>query len=258
MNVGERHLLVIDGAGGDGHTRFELVADGPVERVTPEGEPIEGTRSHDDGELRGAVGGWAEAFRLGGELRELTVDGPATAHLNGERVDPAAFGPALPHVLEVEGRSTAASYEATVDGEIAYDGDPCGDVTVVSGTTVESAVGEDCQRFHFSGTLTDLTVIDGRIEAFVDGEPVDPDGVEELLAHALVVRGTDASGPSPYVVGVEGSLGSDCYRAGESTDATLEGRVAGWLESHWFEGDLVHFAASGDASVEVEYNALDR
>ncbi len=264
MSAGERgdgELLVIDGAGTDGHTRFELVADGPVERVTPEGEPIEGTRSRDDGELRGTVGGWAEAFRLGGGLEVLTVDGPATARLSGERVDPAAFGPKHPHVLEVEGRSPAASYEVTVDGGIVYDGtnDPREDVTIVSGTAVESAIGDGRQRFRFSGTVTDLTVIDGRIEASVDGEPVYPDdGVEELLAHALVVRGTDASGASPYLVGVEGSLGPDCYRTDGPADGTAEGRVAGWLESHWFEGDLDHFTARGEASVDVEYNALDR
>ncbi len=67
---------------------------------------------------------------------------------------------ALPNVITVDGQGTPASFEITVDGEIdMVDAVAVEEATIVSGTSAEGTVDADTQRFHFSGEITDVTIV---------------------------------------------------------------------------------------------------
>ena len=258
------HVLLFDGTE-ESVTRYEFVVDGEVNPSDDEGATIDDETSVEDGHAYGVVANWKDAFRFSGDLEELTVDGPATVSLDGEVIDPDEYGEELPHVLEVEGQGDAASFEVTVDGEIAYDGDdePADDVTIVSGTTVESSVVDGTQAFRFSGAITDLTVT-GDVRVTVDGETVDPDEYgEELLPHALVIDGTEAPGPSTYSFRIDGRVVRPNFRDPSVDENVIEGRavrgiVSNWFEAFWFDGELTDCTVLGEADVYVQYNARNQ
>lgn len=78
-------------------------------------------------------------------------------------------------VIRVAGRGDPSSFELTVDGTIETTvDDPTEQALVVSGTTVEGAVAADAVSFPFAGTLTDVTIIDGDVDVYLDDDPVDP------------------------------------------------------------------------------------
>ncbi len=78
----------------------------------------------------------------------------------------------LSKILTIAGQGTPASFECTVDGEIAPATASPGPLPIRSGRTVEGTVESDTQRYLFSGELTDVTIINrGGIEAPV----VDPE-----------------------------------------------------------------------------------
>ncbi|WP_255171675.1 hypothetical protein [Natrononativus amylolyticus] len=244
-------------------SRYEFVVDGTVEASTDEGATVDDETAVEDGHARGVVANWRDAFRFDGSLEQLTVDGPATVSLNGEDVDPADYGAALPNVLEIEGEGTPASFEATVDGTLEVDTEEAdSEPTVVSGTTVEGSVTDDVQRILFSGSLTDVTFTDGSAIVRVNGDVVDPDeyGDQELLPHALVVDGTGADGPSTYSFCVSGDVVKSTYRdASIDTEDAIDGRfvrgiVSNWRDAYWFSGELEDVTLVGDADVDVEYN----
>ena len=86
-----------------------------------------------------------------------------------------ASGTTQSDVVTVVGRGQPSSFELTVDGaiEAAVD-DPTEEAIVVSGATVEGAVATDAVSFPFVGTLTDVTVLDGDVDLYVNDEPVEP------------------------------------------------------------------------------------
>ncbi|AGB39128.1 hypothetical protein [Natronococcus occultus] len=237
-------------------TRYEFAVDG---EVAPAGEdPI------DDGTVHGIVGNWTDVFRFDGDLELVTADGPAAVVLDGEAVDPDEYGPALPHVLEVEGTGEPASYEITVDGTIEAADEA--DAPSTSGSTVQDSVTDDSQRFRYSGVLTDVTFTEGEARVLVDGGEVDPDeyGDQELLSHALVIDGTEADGPSTYSFTIDGEVVKSEYRDASIDDgdviegATVRGSVADWIDAYWFEGEITAFQLDGDADVDVQYNARNQ
>ena len=86
-----------------------------------------------------------------------------------------ASGTGRPDVVTVVGQGQPSSFELTVDGAIeAAVADPTKEAIVVSGTTVEGAVATDAVSFPFAGTLTDVTVLDGDVDLYVNDEPVEP------------------------------------------------------------------------------------
>lgn len=258
------HVLLVDGDSA-GVTRYEFAVTGEVEKSNADGASIDDEDVIEGRTVHGAVAGWKDAFRFGGDLVELTVDGPATVYVDGEAVDPDEVGAPLPHVLEVEGRGVPTNFEITVDGSIELDSadDPEEEATTISGSTVASSVTDSSLRFRFSGVVTDVTFDGGEVAVFVDGEEIDPSeyGDVELLPHALVIDGTDADGRSSYAFAVGGAVVKSTYREAtiESADVidgeTVRGSVGDWLDAYWFDGDVEDFTLVGDASVDIQYNA---
>jgi hypothetical protein len=261
------HVVLVDGSEED-VTRYEFTVSGAAERSTYDGASIDDEDTIEDGTVHGVVADWKDAFRYGGDLEELTVDGPGTVSVDGERVDPADFGTDLPHVLEVQGPGTPVGFEITVDGtiEFAGDDDPVDEATTISGSTVQSTVTTDTLRFRFSGAVTDVTMTGGRATVTVDGEEIDLEeyGDSELLPHALVIDGTESSEPSSYSFRVNGTVVQSDYRDatidnGEVIEGTtVRGAVANWLDAYWFEGDIEDFTLLGDAAVDVQYNVREQ
>ena len=261
------NLLLVDGSSADA-TRYECTVSGDVEHSNAEGASIDDGDTIDGSTVQGTVADWKDAFRFAGDIEDLTVDGPGTVLVNGEAVDPADYGAELPHVLEVAGTGTPASYELTVDGtiELASDDEPVAEATTVSGSTVQSSLTDETQTFRFSGTLTDVTVTDGDASVTLDGESIDPSeyGDTELPPHALVIDGTDADEPSTYAFDIDGTVVKATYQNASIDDGdvrsgtTVRGGVGNWLDAYWFDGDIADFRLHGDASVDVQYNARDQ
>ncbi|WP_265107798.1 hypothetical protein [Halosolutus halophilus] len=261
------NVILIDGDSSDA-TRYEFAVDGDVEKATVDGASIDEEDTIEDGFVHGVVADWKDAFRFSGDLEQLTVDGPGTAVQNGEELDPAEYGPDLPHVLEVEGRGTPASYEITVDGtiELDADADPDDDATTVSGSTVQSSIADTTQTFRFSGALTDVTFTDGEADVFLDGEEIDVSeyGEHEFLPHALVIDGTESDDVSSYAFEASGSVVASDYQGASIDDedvvegAAVRGVVGDWLDAYWFEGNIEEFTLLGDAAVDVQHNARNR
>lgn len=261
------HLLLFEGDD-SAVSRYEFAVDGEVVPATDEGATIDAATEIDGDDVHGIVADWRDAFRFDGEIEQLTVDGPATVLLDGETVDPDDVGAEHPHVLEIEGQGEPTSVEITADGDVALGSNDSDieDATTVSGSTVQSAVDDETLTVQFSGSLSDVTIIDGDADVRLDGEAIDPDeyGDKQLLPHALVVDGSDADGPSSYAFEVNGAVYKATYRdATISGDDVIEGRtvrgaVDDGKDAYWFDGDVEDFRLRGDATVDVQYNVRDQ
>ncbi|PCR89144.1 hypothetical protein [Natrinema ejinorense] len=262
-----QNVVLIDGSDEDA-TRYEFTVTGDVERSSYDGASIDDEDAIEDGTVYGTVADWKDAFRYSGEIVELTVDGPGTVSVNGERVDPSDFGADLPHVLEVQGTGTPVAFEITVDGEIELAGEepPEDEATTISGSTAQSTVTDDSLRFNFSGVLTDVSLTGGTPKITVDGEEIDLEeyGDPELLPHAIVFDGTETAEPSTYSFRVDGTVMKAQYRDASIDDGdvvedtTVRGGVGDWLDAYWFDGDIVDGQILGDATVDIQYNAREQ
>ncbi len=258
------NTLLVDGVGTSGGTRYEFAVSGAAEKATVKGATIDSEDTVDGGTITGSVAGWRDAFRFGGELTDLTLDGDARVYVNGEQVDPADYGDEQPHVLTLVGNGSSASYEITVDGTIdTVAGDASEDhATVLSDTTVEGSIERGAQRFRFSGALTDVTFHDGSAHVYLDDERIDPDDYngQERLPHAIVIDGSGTDGQSSYSFAVDGDVVTASYRdasvdPGDAVDGTsVNGSVDDELDAYWFDGNITDFRLNGDASVDVQYN----
>lgn len=249
-------------------THYEFAVDGDVQRATPDGSVLPGGEEVETDTVDGVIGPWIDAYRIDGSIDELTLDGPGTVTLDGNVIDPADYGDAFPHLLEIMGEGIAASVSISFEGSVAYDGDgdPKDDVTIIAGSTLETAVKDDVVRVRFSGALTDVTFVDGRATIHLDGTEVDPDDVsiDRLYPHVVVFDGTDTYTSSSYrlrvggeaiaATDVENSVGDG--RLGENR--TIRGVVGPWCEAYWFEGTLEDATVRGNANVEVTYNVRGR
>ncbi|WP_254530973.1 hypothetical protein [Natrinema gelatinilyticum] len=261
------NVLLVDGSP-SAATRYEFSVDGELEHSNDEGASLDDEDTIDGSTVSGTVADWKDAFRFDGELTGLTVDGPGTVLVNGEQVDPAAYGQRLPHTLTVTGRGSPSSYEITVDGtiELVSDDQPTEDATTISGSTVQSSLSDGSQSFRFSGTLTDVTFTDGEADVTLDGEPIDPSdyGDHAMTPHAIVIDGNQADGPSTYSFEIDGTVVKTTYRGASIDDddviedSAVRGAVENCLDAYWFDGDITDFRLCGDAAVEVQYNARDQ
>jgi len=261
------NLLLVDGVGTSGGTRYEFAVSGAAEKSTESGATINGEDTIDSGRVTGAVAGWRDAFRFSGELEELTVDGLARVYVNGEQVDPSDYGEGQPHVLTVVGNGSPASYEVSVDGTIdRVLGDNSGATTLLSESTAEGSIERGVQRFRFSGVVSDFTFVDGSTHVYVDDERLDPDAVgeAELLPHAIVIDGSDTNSASSYSFTTDGDVITSNYRDATIDDEdavegmSVSGSVENGRDAYWFDGAITDFRLSGDASVDVEYDVRDQ
>ena len=257
------NLLLVDGVGTSGGTRYEFSVSGAAEKSNEEGATIDDADTIESGTVTGSVAGWRDAFRFSGDLEELTVDGSARVYVNDERVDPSDYGEDQPHVLTVVGNGSPASYEVSVDGTIDPAlGDDSESTTVLSENTAEGSIERGVQRFRFSGTISDFTFVDGTAHVYVDADRIDPDeiGDSDLLPHAIVFDGTEAAGESTYAFEIDGEVIASNYRdATVDEDDAIEGTsvtgtVDSGLDAYWFDGDIAGFHLNGEANVDVEYN----
>ncbi|SDK94888.1 hypothetical protein [Natronorubrum texcoconense] len=261
------NLLLVDGVGTSGGTRYEFSVSGEVEKSNERSATIDDEDVIDSGTVTGTVAGWRDAFRFSGDLENLTVDGPARVFVNDDRVDPSEYGAEKPHVLTIVGNRSPASYEVSVDGAIGrMPGDDSTESTTISESTLEGSIERGVQRFRFSGAVSDITFIDGSAHVYVDEERVDPAevGDAELLPHAVVIDGTDADGETTYFFEVDGDVIASNYRdasvdEGDAIEGTsVTGSVDDSLDAYWFDGEIVDFRVTGDATVDVEYNVRSR
>jgi len=259
------NTLLVDGIGTAGGTSYEFTVSEAVEKATVEGATIDDEDAIDGGHVAGGVAGWRDGFRFGGDLEELTVDGDARVLVNGEAVDPADYGQEQPHVLTLVGNGSAANYEISVDGTIdtVAGDDSEAFATVSSGTTVEGSIERSAQRFRFSGTLTDVTFIDGSAHVYLDDRRIDPDqyGEQELLPNAIVIDGAGTDGETSYSFDIDGDVVTASYRdasvdpSDEIEGRSVTGSVDDELDAYWFDGDITDFRLRGNANVDVQYNA---
>ncbi len=257
------NLLLVDGVGTSGGTRYEFAVSGAAEKSDEKGATIDDADVIDSGTVTGSVAGWRDAFRFSGDLEDLTVDGSARVYVNGEQVDPSDYGAERPHVLTVVGNGSPANYEVTVDGTIDKAlGDGSDETAIRSETVAEGSIERGVQRFRFSGTISDFTFVEGSAHVYVDAERLDPDeiGDADLLPHAIVIDGTEADGESTYSFEITGDVIASNYRdATVDEDDAIEGTsvtaaVDSGLDAYWFDGDIVDFRLAGDADVDVEYD----
>jgi len=259
------NTLLVDGVGTSGGTRYEFAVSGAAEKATVKGATIDAGDTIDGGRITGSVAGWRDGFRFSGELTDLTLDGDASVYVNGEQVDPADYGDEQPHVLTLVGNGSSASYEITVDGTIdTVAGDASEEsATVLSDTVVEGSIKRDDQRFRFSGTLSEVTFHAGSAHVYLDDQRIDPDEYngQEHPPNAIVIDGAGTDGESSYSFAVDGDVVASSYRdasvdPGDVVNGTsVSGSVDEELDAYWFNGDITDFSLTGNASVDVEYNA---
>ena len=260
----EETLLLIEGAD-EGVSRYEFAVDGDVRPTTDEGATIDEALSIGDDVVTGTVANWRDAFRLDGTLTDLTIDGPATASLDGEVVDPDDIGAALPHELVVTAEESPASYEITVDGTLMAEDEPDEETSaVVSRTTVQRSIVDGSHGYRYSGAITDVTVTDGDATVKIDGEMIDPaDYVDDELAqHAIVIDGGASDEPGSYTFTIDGNVTPSTVAGAVLSDATIDdgrvdGSVNGGLHAYWFAGEIRSLELDGDAVVDVRFNARE-
>ncbi len=170
----------------------------------------------------------------------------------------------------------ATDYRFAVEGEIEpseHDGasiDP--ELELDDGAnSVEHTVANWKDAFTFDGELLELDV-DGPATVYLNGEEIDPatfggeevENEESMPSHALVIDGTDASGLTSYSFSVSGEVVKANHRDASIDDGdvidgqSVSGTVANWRDAYWFSGDITDFWMSGDANVDLEYDARDQ
>ncbi|THE64908.1 hypothetical protein D8Y22_09810 [Salinadaptatus halalkaliphilus] len=225
-NAGDDRLLAFVTEPEARFASYEFTAGGPVEFAdapyeTPSGGSIEGGTYQSEDFVDEDGDSWhAGGTTGGGNGDAFRIEGPVTA-IDLEQ----------PDVMWIELDGDRMDPEAVIE-ETADDGDEDDD------NGDENDGNED------------------------DGEPGDEDDGEDdaELTNALVVDGSYSSEPSTYTFEVTGSVEVSTYR-----DATLEetdvdgtavsGAVAGDRDAYWFSGDIVDFSVSGDARIDIEYDA---
>ncbi|MFD1562837.1 hypothetical protein ACFR99_04665 [Haloarchaeobius amylolyticus] len=165
------NVLLIDGIGSSGSSRYEFRVSGRVEKSNYRAASINDDDVIDDGHVTGTVGGWRDAYKFSGELQEITVDGDADVSLNGEEIDTSDDDDEL-STLTIVGNGNEVSYEATVDGSIEIvSGDGA---ESLSDSSVRGTIERDVHRFRFSGNLVEFTFTEGKTQVYVGRDRIHP------------------------------------------------------------------------------------
>ncbi|SIS03066.1 hypothetical protein [Natronorubrum thiooxidans] len=165
------NMLLIDGIGSSGSSRYEFRVSGRVEKSNYRAASINDDDVIDDGHVTGTVGGWRDAYKFSGELQDITVDGDADVSLNGEEIDTSDDDDEL-STLTIVGNGNEVSYEATVDGSIEIvSGDGA---ESLSDSSVRGTIERDVHRFRFSGNLVEFTFMEGKTQVYVGRDRIHP------------------------------------------------------------------------------------
>ncbi|ELZ07855.1 hypothetical protein [Natrialba aegyptia] len=157
------HELEIDGRGAP--TSYEITVDGTIELDADE-DPDDEATTISGSTVQSSVTDSTQEFRFSGALTDVTfTDGEAAVFLDGERIDPAAYGDTelLPHALVIDGSGTddPTSYAVTVNGTIVK-ADP-GEATIdtddtIADGTVRGVVDTELDAYWFAGELGDFSL----------------------------------------------------------------------------------------------------
>jgi subtilisin family serine protease/beta-mannanase len=222
--VGQRpdHMLVIEGTGSRTDYTFS---------VSESAEPVQ-VNGHDtvgESSAEGFVGSGVDSYAFSGDLRTFSLDGDATARLDGTVIDPAQYGKTL---LTIEGSGPRTDYAFSTSGGV----EPVqvnGHETVRA-SSAEGLVGSGVDSYEFSGTLTRFELTrDARVELDRSAGTVSVTGTGSRADYAfsvsesiepVQVNGHDTVGESS-AEGFVGS-GSDTYQyTGELRSLELAGTV---------------------------------
>ena len=208
-----------------------------------------------------------DSFRFDGELVDVGFhQGSATVELNGEEIDPGAYGAEpLSQTLLVDGVGTTGGtrYEFTVSGaaeKSTVEGASIDDEDRIDSGNVTGSVAGWRDAFAFSGDLEELTV-DGSARVYVDGERIDPAdyGDEQPHVLTLVGNGSDAS----YEISVDGTIdpvaGDDAEQSATATsESTVEGSISSGAQRFQFSGAVSDVTfLGGSAHVYVDGDRID-
>ena len=236
----------------------DLVTDGQY-AATPEQDGTgESVTENADGTytVEGIVAyGGGDSFAFDGDLLAADLGGPGTLTVDGEPVDTAELG--LPNTLTIVGNGEYATYELSVDGDLAGQAGTLNTRDEVSGTTATGGVGGGSDAYEFSGSITDFT-LDGRAAVYLNGTPVDPDTLGDdvrAMENLLVIDGTGSE--SRYSFEVTGDVTvSPEHGPVESvdamTDSAVEGAVNGDIDAFRFTGQLAGLSLNGTANITFE------
>jgi len=255
------NTILINGFSTKSHYEFRV--SGSVEKSVYRGASINDSDVIDGSHVVGSIGGWRDAYRFSGELKELSIDGHAQVYVNGNQIDPADYGGKSSQVLTIVGNGVPSRYEITVSDSIkVIEGDGA---TVVSTGKATGSIEHDVHRLEFNGELVDVSFLEGGTQVYLDTDQIDPDNYDAALAnlpHAIVIDGTDSVGESHYSFTVDGDVRKSTLQNatiddGDSIDgSTVRGDVAaGSVDAYWFGGEITDFRLRGDATVDVKHYA---
>jgi hypothetical protein len=205
-NAEPDHVVVIDGSGGPGRTRYNLSASGPIEKAEGRLHGVDVTINDNDvidGQTAtGVVGSAADGYYLYGDITEISLDdrSAASVYVDGEL---------LRHGLIIDGAAKPGRTRYTVrtsgrllpiDGKV--DGVP---VTINEDDTVS---GNRSAARGYVGNARDGYLVFGEIENI---SLQNPDAAviyvdRYALRHRVVLKGT-GSGRTRYTLETNGPIG---------------------------------------------------
>ncbi|MCL7416822.1 MAG: hypothetical protein M8354_03135 [Halalkalicoccus sp.] len=170
----ERVITVV-GRGSTAH--YEFSVSGDVEKSTAHDGTINSFDAIDESRVTGRTTHEADSFAFTGEISGFEADAPVDVSIDGETVDPAAFGEAA-HVVSVTGRGSTAHYDLTIDGSVekstAYGG-TINTYDAIDRSTVTGRTTHETDSFAFTGEIADFEA-DAPVDLTLDGEPADLGG----------------------------------------------------------------------------------
>lgn len=215
-----------------------------------------------------------DTYAFTGELLSFSKDGPATVLLNGEVIDPAEFTAPDGRILSIGTKLYAdtVSYTVTIAGPVERvsrgsvldDSDETESHDVETITALDDSIyqlegeltGGERVRYRFDGPIKSLR-LSGPGSVTVDDEEVDP--TDYGLPDQLTIVGLGSL--SQYAFTIDGELTVDPHGPQDVNDdifgSSAEGAVLDGLASFRFDGDLVNFELTGDASVYLNGQQVD-
>ncbi|MFC6723763.1 hypothetical protein ACFQE1_05090 [Halobium palmae] len=174
-----RHTLEIRGLGEP--TQYQFAVDGSL---SADGDTIEEWDDVSEASATGYVTdeGSVDAYQFTGELTEFGFEkGEAAVTVDGEPVDPSAYGEPEPetHTLEIRGLGEATQYAFSVDGSLEGQSDTIEQWDSISGSSAEGYVTDEsnADTYTYSGSITSFEFVKGTATLLVDGTETAPDQI---------------------------------------------------------------------------------
>ncbi len=273
------HLLEVISAENADTTPYEVVVSGEAQLVT-EGEyastpGYDSVTDNGDGTytLAGIVArGGGDSYEFDGEVLSGTIDGDATAYVDGTATPLKAESVASTHLLEVISAENADTtpYEVVVSGEAQlvtegeYASTPGYDSVTDNGDGTYTLAGIVARgggdSYEFDGEVLG-GVVDGDATAYVDGTATQLGPYE--LPNTLTVLGSSL-GEATYSFGVSGDLRVkrvDGSATVENDDTVASGMADGVVgddtDVYTYSGEVTDLTLDGPAAVFINGDQVD-